>query len=83
MNRRDFAKTASVATAPDPNFGVLVPESCPDVPTDVLTPKSTWADKQAYDQTAHNLAQRFEANFKQFEDEVDDKVLAAGIHAAA
>ena len=76
-------KLASVASAPDPNFGVLVPESCPDVPSDVLSPKTTWADKSAYDQTARDLAQRFEANFKQFESAVDDKVLSAGIHAAA
>ena len=76
-------KLATVASAPDPNFGVLVPESCPDVPNEVLNPKSTWSDKKAYDDTARNLAQRFERNFEQFSGAVDAKVNEAGIHAAA
>ena len=76
-------KLASVAVAPDPNFGVLVPENVPDVPSDVLRPRNTWSDKGGYDTTARGLAQRFQANFKQFEDAVDEKVRAAAIRAAA
>ncbi|MEX2453401.1 MAG: phosphoenolpyruvate carboxykinase [Rhodospirillaceae bacterium] len=76
-------KLASVAVAPDPNFGLLIPENVPEVPKEVLNPKETWADKGGYDSAARNLASRFEANFKQFEDAVDDGVTAAGIHAAA
>src|SRR5690606_38607973 len=34
---------------PHPNFGVLVPQSCPDVPAEVLNPKDTWGDKTDYD----------------------------------
>ena len=74
---------AEVATTPDPAFGLHTPESCPNVPSKVLNPKNTWADKGAYDQMAREVANRFEANFKQFEQHVDDKVKAAGIHAAA
>ncbi len=76
-------KLASVAVAPDPNFGVLVPENVPDVPNEVLSPRNTWSDKGGYDTTARGLAQRFEANFEQFEAAVDDKVKAAAIRAAA
>jgi phosphoenolpyruvate carboxykinase (ATP) len=76
-------KLATVATAPDPNFGMLVPEACPDVPNEVLDPKSTWSDKSGYDDTARGLAQRFEANFEQFESAVDDKVKKAAIRPAA
>jgi phosphoenolpyruvate carboxykinase (ATP) len=76
-------KLASVGTAPDPNFGLAIPEACPDVPNEVLKPRNTWSDKGAYDNTARDLAQRFEKNFKQFEDAVDDKVNKAGIYAAA
>jgi len=68
---------------PDPNFGVLVPDSCPDVPDDVLNPRNTWKDKDAYDKQAKELRQLFEDNFKQFENAVDDKVKAAAIKAAA
>lgn len=74
---------ATVNNAPDPNFGVLVPEACPDVPADVLNPKSTWSDKGAYDTMAKDVAQRFESNFTQFEPYVDDEVKKAAIRAAA
>jgi phosphoenolpyruvate carboxykinase (ATP) len=76
-------RLAEVATAADPNFGVLVPQACPDVPTDVLQPRATWNDKAAYDSTARDLRGRFEKNFKQFEQYVDEDVKQAGIYAAA
>lgn len=50
----------------DPIFNVLVPQSCPDIPKEVLDPKSTWSDKQAYDQKAKSLAQKFQKNFSRF-----------------
>ena len=68
---------------PDPNFGVLVPQSCPGVPSEVLNPRNTWADTAAYDVQAKDLTQRFETNFQQFEEHVDDTVKAAAIRAAA
>jgi len=74
---------AQAGVRQDPNFGLLVPENCPDVPADVLDPRQTWADKGAYDSTAHDLRGRFEANFKQFESHVPEKVRAAGVRAAA
>jgi len=72
-----------VDVSPDPNFGVLVPQACPDVPVEVLNPRNTWSDGGAYDTQARDLTQRFEGNFKQFEDHVDDNVKAAAIRAAA
>jgi phosphoenolpyruvate carboxykinase (ATP) len=53
------------------------------VPAEVLNPRNTWRDKQAYDLTVRDLTKRFEANFKQFETYVGDDVVAAGIRAAA
>jgi phosphoenolpyruvate carboxykinase (ATP) len=76
-------KLASTGVSADPNFGLLIPEGCPDVPNEVLKPRNTWADKGAYDATAQDLAKRFEQNFKQFESHVGDEVSRAGIHAAA
>ena len=34
---------------PHPIFGVLVPDRCPGVPDEVLDPRSTWDDPDAYD----------------------------------
>ena len=75
-------KLASVAKVQDPNFGLLVPENCPDVPNDVLQPKTTWTDGGAYDSTAQNLRGLFQNNFKQFETDVSDDIKKAGIYAA-
>ena len=73
----------SVAASPDPNFGMLVPNACPDVPGDVLNPRNTWKDKKAYDSMARDLTQRFEKNFQQFEGHVDSKVKQAAIRASS
>ncbi len=75
-------KLNDVTMTPDPNFGVLVPDNCPNVPQEVLDPKNTWSDKPAYDKVAHNLARMFEENFKEFEPQVSDSVKQAAIHAA-
>ena len=62
----------------DPIFGVHVPETCPDVPDEVLKPRNTWQDKMAYDEQARKLAQMFIKNFQQFEGNVAEDVRAAG-----
>ena len=62
----------------DPIFNLDIPVSCPDVPSGVLRPRSTWADGAAYDAAAAKLAQMFVENFKTFEDGVTAEVLAAG-----
>lgn len=67
----------------DPNFGVMVPTSCPGVPDEVLNPKNTWADGAAYDAQARELTRLFAENFVQFEEHVNDGVKAAAIRAAA
>lgn len=68
---------ADIPTSPDPIFGVNVPASCPDVPSEVLQPRNTWADKAAYDRQAADLARRFNENFKKYEAGVSDEVRAA------
>jgi phosphoenolpyruvate carboxykinase (ATP) len=63
----------------DPVFGLRVPDACQGVPTEVLTPRNTWADKDAYDRTAADLASRFRANDANYE--LTDAVRAAGPRA--
>ena len=67
----------------DPHFGLFVPESCPEVPNEVLDPRGTWSDKKAYDETARGLTHRFEANFREYEPFVGSEVKKVAIRAAA
>ena len=67
---------AKVETRPDPIFGVRIPVSCPDVPGEVLIPRNTWRDKEAYDTKARELARRFNENFKKYADGVSEAVRA-------
>ncbi len=59
-------KLDGVECAEDPVFGLDVPTSCPDVPAEILQPRNTWADKDAYDTQAKKLHSMFEENFKKF-----------------
>ena len=68
----------SVAFQEDPVFGVQTPQTCPDVPPDVLQPRRTWQDQRAYDEQAKKLAGMFARNFKQFADHVPQDVRMAG-----
>jgi phosphoenolpyruvate carboxykinase (ATP) len=62
----------------DPFFGVEVPETCPDVPSEVLQPKNTWKDQAAYDEQAQKLATMFAENFTQFAGDVSEEIRRAG-----
>ena len=58
-------------------FGLAMPNECENVPTDILNPKNTWADKAGYDEKANHLAGEFNKNFEQFADNASDEILAA------
>jgi phosphoenolpyruvate carboxykinase (ATP) len=47
----------------DPLFHILVPRTCPDVHCDILNPRNTWEDKEAFDRRALKLAQDFANHF--------------------
>jgi phosphoenolpyruvate carboxykinase (ATP) len=61
----------------DPNFGFDVPVHVSGVEDQILDPRSTWADPEAYDRIAAQLVELFVNNFAQFEDQVDEAVRQA------
>ena len=58
-------------------FNLDVPTECPNVSSEVLEPRNTWVDKDAYDLSAKKLAQMFVDNFKKFEN-VSEEIRLAG-----
>lgn len=61
-----------------PVFGFEYAAGCPDVPAEVMDPRESWSDKDAYDAKAKHLAGLFRENFKQFEEGVNEAVRNAG-----
>ena len=64
-------------------FGLAMPNECEHVPTEMLHPKNTWADKSAYDAKAINLANKFVENFKKFEAAANEEIMAAAPNSKA
>ena len=60
-----------------PIFGLHIPKSVPGVPSDILNPRNSWKDKEAYDKTAKKLAGMFVEHFKNFTDTDSGKSLEA------
>ena len=64
-------------------FGMEVPGAVPGVPTEILDPRNTWADKGAYDKTAAALAEKFVENFRKYSDFASEEILAGAPRVAA
>jgi phosphoenolpyruvate carboxykinase (ATP) len=64
---------------PHPIFKILIPETIPGVPDEILDPIKTWKDPQEYEKQAKQLAQLFVENFQKFEG-VPENVLEAQPH---
>lgn len=45
-------------------FGLKMPKHCPDVPTEMLNPRTTWSDQDAYTAKAEELKAMFIKNFE-------------------
>lgn len=71
-------KLDNVKFQKDPFFNLMVPENCPDVPSEILNPKNTWQDKQAYDEQAKKLANMFIENFKEYSEGISEEIKKAG-----
>ncbi len=70
---------AGVEYRTDPVFGFEVPVSVPGVESSLLQPRLTWADPEAYDAKARELADMFRENFSKFT--ADDNIVAGGPRA--
>lgn len=53
-----------VETVTHPIFGLKIPKSIEGVDDEILNPRSTWEDKEAYDQAALELRDMFRKNYE-------------------
>ena len=65
-----------------PVFGMMVPGAVPGVPSEILDPRNTWADKEGYDRTANSLAEKFVANFQKYAEYANEEILAGAPRVA-
>ncbi|MDB4241528.1 phosphoenolpyruvate carboxykinase (ATP) [Polaribacter sp.] len=59
-------------------FGVAQPRTCPGVPSELLSPRTTWNNDDAYYKTAFKLSNAFRLNFKQFEEFANEEIRRGG-----
>ena len=57
-------------------FGIGIPESCPNVPDQVLSPRATWDNKEAYDKKARELGKAFIDNFEKYKEFATEDILS-------
>lgn len=69
-------KLENVEYLEHPIFGLKMPVECENVPSEVLNPRNTWKDKDAYDKKAKTLADSFQKNFAKFEKQANDEILS-------
>ena len=62
----------------DDTFNLDIPKEIADCPSDILNPKDTWADKNAYDEQAKKLARMFKENFDKKYPDMPDAIKNAG-----
>jgi phosphoenolpyruvate carboxykinase (ATP) len=77
----DAIHDGSLLDAPkktEPVFGLDVPTECPNVPSDILMPRDTWEDQQAYDEKAEHLVGLFNEHFEQYKDMAAPEIVEAG-----
>jgi phosphoenolpyruvate carboxykinase (ATP) len=70
-------KLAAIDFENHPVFGFAMPKECPGVPSEILNPRKTWNDKNAYEEKANYLASLFIKNFEKYSNGVTDGILAA------
>jgi len=66
-----------VAYKKHPVFNLMMPETCPNVPSRLLDPRNTWPDTEEYDEKANSLAIDFIKNFEQYAGFSDEAIINA------
>lgn len=77
----DAALSGALAKEPcvaDPVFGFQVPKNCPGVASELLDPRASWAEADAYDAQARKLANMLQENFQEKHGHASEDIRQAG-----
>jgi len=70
-------KLTESSYSPDGIFGLMIPDQCPGVPSQLLNPMNTWTDPAEYLEKSYKLAALFNENFTQYGDFADEETKMA------
>ena len=56
-------------------FNVKQPRQCPNVPSEILSPRQTWNNDAKYYKKAYMLSEFFVENFEKFKEFADNRIL--------
>lgn len=71
-------RLSDVETRREPTFGLQVPVTVPEVPSELLNPRNTWKAQNDYDLKARELANMFETNFRENASDAPASIRNAG-----
>ena len=71
-------KLAQAPVVTDPIFGFRTVTEVPEVPSDILVPRNSWADQTTFDTSARKLADLFLENFKAYEGGTSHEIISGG-----
>jgi len=69
---------AKAEYAIDPTFRLSYPTSCPNVPSSLLDPSSSWDDRNEFAATQGELSKLFQSNFAKYASQASAEVIAQG-----
>lgn len=68
----------NASTVVDEIFGLEIPTTCADVPSELLIPQNTWESQEDYVATAKKLAALFNKNFETYKNGCSEEIIKAG-----
>lgn len=61
-----------------PIFNFAIPKAAKNIPSEILNPRNTWKNGEDFDKQLTELAEKFQVNFKKYEDKATHNVINAG-----
>lgn len=65
---------SDVDFVPHPVFQFAVPQSCPNVPSEILNPRALWSNEKEYDLQANELAGLFKQHFSNYKEQAAEVI---------